>query len=324
MEKLKYYKDFFEKNLHKESFISEPIRLYEPIQYSLSLSAKRLRPVLCLLCSDMYGGDLKKTIPAAIALEIFHNFTLVHDDIMDNSPMRRGVPTVYKKWNTNIAILSGDVMFAKAYEYVAQIESNCLKPILDIFTHTAIAVCEGQQYDIDFEGLNNVTINDYFKMIELKTAVLIGASMQIGTLIAKSSVEQAKLLYNMGIKMGLIFQLQDDLLDIFSDENVFGKKNGTDIVAGKKTILFLKALELLNHGEKEEFYVYYTEQQQNNDEKVQYVKSIYEKLDIKKHVVTLMNKLHQEFLQLINQSQGNKEHLSVLKEFAESLLVREL
>jgi len=324
MKKLYYYKEIFENNLHTESFISDPIKLYEPIQYSLSLPAKRLRPVLCLLCSDMYGGDISKSIPAAVAIEIFHNFTLVHDDIMDNSPLRRGMPTVYKKWDTNIAILSGDVMFAKAYEYVAKIDVPNLKPILDIFTQTAIKVCEGQQYDVDYEKMNNITIKDYFKMIELKTAVLIGAAMQIGSIIASVSEAQAKLMYDIGVKMGLVFQLQDDLLDMFSDESVFGKKIGTDIIAGKKTILFLKTLELLSHGEREEFYVYYTGQHHNADEKIEYVKKVYEKLDIKKHVVSLMNELHQEFLHLLNQSEGSKEQLNVLTDFAETLLVREL
>lgn len=318
------YMDIFENVLKNESFISDPLKLYEPIQYTLSLGGKRLRPTLCMMGCELFGGDCKKTLPAAIAIEIFHNFTLVHDDIMDNSPIRRGQPTVYKKWNTNVAILSGDVMFAKAYEYVTKIDSPNLRQILNIFTETAIKVCEGQQYDMDYEETARVTIDDYLKMITLKTAVLTGASLKIGALIAGAQQEKADVLYDFGLNMGIVFQLQDDLLDVFSDETKFGKKTGSDILSGKKTYLFLKTLDLLSPGEREEFYVYYTTRDNNDAEKISYVKSIYESLEIKKYVISLMHSYHNNSIECLEKSGGNPDILLQLKKLAESMLVREI
>jgi geranylgeranyl diphosphate synthase, type II len=316
------YREQFEQSLQKESFISDPLKLYEPIQYTLSYGGKRLRPVLCLMGCELFGGECSKAMPAAIAVEIFHNFTLVHDDIMDNSPIRRGQPTVFKKWNTNVAILSGDVMFAKAYEYVAKLETANLREVLNVFTETAIKVCEGQQYDMDYETMPNVGIDDYVKMITLKTAVLTGASLKIGALIADAPHDQANALYNFGLNMGIVFQLQDDLLDVFSDESVFGKKTGSDIIAGKKTYLFLKTLELLSPGDREEFYVYYTSQNNHYDEKIEYVKQLYENLDIRKHMVEMMNFFHENSIRHLNMCNGNPELISQLKMLAESMLVR--
>ncbi len=318
------YLEIFENALKKESFISDPLKLYEPIQYTLSLGGKRLRPILCLMGCELFGGSCKETLPAAMAIEIFHNFTLVHDDIMDNSPIRRGQPTVFKKWNTNVAILSGDVMFAKAYEYVAKLKVDNLRDILSIFTETAIKVCEGQQYDMDYEILSDVGIHDYLKMITLKTAVLTGASMKIGALIAGTSEEQADLLYNFGLNLGVVFQLQDDLLDVFSDESKFGKKIGSDILSGKKTYLFLKTLDLLSPGEREEFYVYYTTKETNEEEKISYVKSMYEKLEIRKHVISLMQSYHIKSIVYLERSEGNPEIIQQLNKLAESMLMREI
>lgn len=318
------YRTDFENKLKSESFISDPMKLYEPIQYTLSLGGKRLRPVLCLLGCELFGGACEKAMPAAIAVEIFHNFTLVHDDIMDNSPIRRGKPTVFKKWNTNIAILSGDVMFAKAYEYVVQLEIADLRPVLKVFTDTAIKVCEGQQYDMDYEETADVTIDDYLKMIRLKTAVLVGASLEIGGIIANAPEEQTRLLYDFGLNMGMVFQLQDDLLDVFSNEDKFGKKLGSDIRSGKKTYLFLKTLELLSPGDREEFYVYYTGNGNADVEKFKYVRKIYEDLDIKKHTILMMQKYHQKSLQILNKCSGNPYVIQQLKELAESMLIREI
>jgi geranylgeranyl diphosphate synthase, type II len=318
------YQEIFETALKRESFISDPLKLYEPIQYTLSLGGKRLRPILCMMGCELYGGKCETTMPAAIAIEIFHNFTLVHDDIMDNSPIRRGQPTVFRKWNTNVAILSGDVMFAKAYEYVAKLNTENLREILNIFTDTAIKVCEGQQYDMDYEVLSNVRIDDYVKMITLKTAVLTGASLKIGALIAGASAEQADLLHNFGLNLGIVFQLQDDLLDVFSDESKFGKKSGSDIRSGKKTYLFLKTLDLLSPGEREEFYVLYTTKGEGDDEKIEHVKKVYETLDIKEHVISLMNEYHRQSLNILNQCTGNPETITQLRHLAESMLVREV
>jgi len=324
MKNPEYYSNKFEEALARESFISDPLKLYEPIQYTLTLGGKRLRPVLCLMGCEMYGGSCDQTMPAAIAMEVFHNFTLVHDDIMDNSPIRRGQPTVFKKWNTNIAILSGDVMFAKAYEFVAKLDTTNLKPILEIFTETAIKVCEGQQYDMDYESKSDVSIDDYLKMISLKTAVLIGASLKIGAIIGGASNEQAQALYDFGMNMGIVFQLQDDLLDVFSDVQKFGKKAGADIRAGKKTYLFLRALEILSPGEREEFYVNYTGNMMPDDEKIEYVKSVYENLNIRKHVIEMMNMYHEKSIQCLEKCNGNTEISQQLKILAESMLEREV
>ncbi len=325
MKSAEQYREQFEKALNSESFISDPLKLYEPIQYMLSLGGKRLRPMLCLMGCELYGGECSKAMPAAIAIEIFHNFTLVHDDIMDNSPIRRGLPTVYKKWNTNIAILSGDVMFAKAYEYVTKLDTPNLKPILEIFTDTAIKVCEGQQYDMDYEAQPHVGISDYLNMIRLKTAVLVGASLKIGALLGGAPLHEATELYDFGMNMGIVFQLQDDLLDVFSDESKFGKKTGSDILSVKKTYLFLKTLELLSPGDREEFYVYYTENHSGNgEEKINFVKKVYEELNIRNHVIAMMNQYHEKSLQNLERCKGDAEITLQLKILAESMLVREI
>jgi geranylgeranyl diphosphate synthase, type II len=324
MKNIQFYSQKFEDALNNESFISDPLKLYEPIQYTLSIGGKRLRPVLCLMGCELFGGDCSKSMPAAIAMEIFHNFTLVHDDIMDNSPIRRGMPTVFKKWNTNIAILSGDVMFAKAYEYVAKLESENLRKVLNVFTDTAIKVCEGQQYDMDYESISNVSIVDYLHMIQLKTAVLIGASLKIGALIADASEDETNALYDFGLNMGIVFQLQDDLLDMYSDEEKFGKKIGSDVLAGKKTYLFLKTLELLSPGDKEEFYVYYTDKDNCDEEKIQNIKNVYNTYDIRKHTIELMNHYHKKSLETLDKCKGDKEVIELLKQLAESMLMREL
>jgi geranylgeranyl diphosphate synthase, type II len=318
------YFDIFENALKQESFISDPLKLYEPIQYTLSLGGKRLRPILCLMGSELYGGNCEQTMPAAIAVEIFHNFTLVHDDIMDNSPIRRGQPTVFTKWNTNIAILSGDVMFAKAYEYVAKLKTDNLKTILNIFTDTAIKVCEGQQYDMDYEVISNVAIDDYLRMITLKTACLTAASLKIGALLGGAPKEEANALHDFGLNMGIVFQLQDDFLDVFSDETKFGKKKGSDIISGKKTFLFLKTLELLSPGEREEFYVLYTSKHHDDDEKVEYVKKIYEELNIRKHVISIMQMYHDTSLDCLKKCNGDQKIITQLKRLAESMLEREI
>jgi len=300
MEKYKEYKELFEKYINNEYFIKDPHRLYEPIQYTLSVGGKRLRPILCLMGCKLFDGDIYDAMPAAIATEVFHNFTLVHDDIMDNSPLRRGQPTVFKKWNHNIAILSGDVMFAKAYEYVAKIENRDLKPILNVFTDTAIKVCEGQQYDLDFETQREVTIDEYINMIHLKTAVLLGASLKIGAIIAGANEEQTKKIYDFGINMGYVFQLQDDYLDLFADTGKFGKKIGADIYSGKKTFLYLKALELMGEIKKKQFQSYYTDLSFLQPEKINKIKRLFEDLNIKRHTIDMMNKYHNKSLEYLN------------------------
>ncbi|MEI7982215.1 MAG: polyprenyl synthetase family protein [Bacteroidota bacterium] len=225
-------------------FLNEPVKLYEPITYTLGQGGKRIRPVLVLLACDLFGGDPEKAVFPAMGLEIFHNFTLLHDDIMDNAPLRRGQETVHKKWNDNTAILSGDTMFVLAYEYVAKTDPALLPEVLRLFNDTARKVCEGQQYDMNFETQSNVTIEKYMMMIRLKTAVLIACSLKLGAIIALADPAEAENIYHFGMELGLAFQLQDDYLDAFGDTTVFGKEIGGDIITNKKTFLFLKAFEV--------------------------------------------------------------------------------
>ena len=217
--------------------------LYEPVKYILSLGGKRMRPVLALMGNEMFDGNVDDCVTSALGIEVFHNFTLLHDDIMDNAPLRRGEATVHEKWNTNAAILSGDVMFVQAFTLVTSCKPEHLRAIIDIFNVTAIEVCEGQQLDMEFETREDVSLEEYLEMIRLKTSVLVGCSLEIGAVLANASKEDAKKLYDFGMNLGMAFQIKDDLLDVFGDAEVFGKQVGGDILANKKTYLLLKALE---------------------------------------------------------------------------------
>ena len=258
----------------------EPINLYEPISYALQIGGKRLRPALLLMACEMFGGQLDDAMPAAIGIEVFHNFTLVHDDIMDNAPLRRNKPTVYKKYNINIALLSGDGMLNLCYQYFLQSKNKSVNDILLLFSQTANQVMEGQQYDMDFETQQQVPIDSYLEMIKLKTAVLFACSLKIGAIIGNASPSDANRLYNFGINLGLAFQLQDDLLDVYAEQDKFGKKSGGDIVANKKTFLLIKALELANDEQKEELAKWLTNEDFDAEEKINAVKAIYDELGI--------------------------------------------
>lgn len=270
----------FEDRLYKENFSHEPEELYAPIDYTLSLGGKRIRPVLTLMACEMFGGDINNALPQAIAIELFHNFTLVHDDIMDNAPIRRGKKSVYKKWSTNIAILSGDTLFALAYQYAQKADPSILGDVLTVFNKTAIEVCEGQQYDLNFETRNDVSVEEYVHMIKLKTAVLFGASLKIGAIIGGANAEEANKLYNFALNIGLGFQLKDDLLDTYGDESIFGKKTGGDIISNKKTFLYLKAIELADDDESRKLIQLYNSNNKSEDEKINSVKSIFSSLKI--------------------------------------------
>jgi geranylgeranyl diphosphate synthase, type II len=222
----------------------QPQNLYDPIQYILSLGGKRIRPVLTLMAAEVFGADCREALPAAAAVEVFHNFSLVHDDIMDDAPLRRGNQTVHEKWNVNTAILSGDAMLILAYQYFEQYEPETFRSLAKLFSKTALEVCEGQQWDVDFETRNDVTEGEYLKMIEYKTAVLLGAAMKMGGIVAQTSEENCRLIYDFGRSLGIAFQLQDDYLDAFGNPETFGKQVGGDIIENKKTYLYLKALEL--------------------------------------------------------------------------------
>lgn len=258
----------------------EPKNLYLPVSYSLNMGGKRIRPVMVLLAHSLFQNDCERALPAAMAIEVFHNFTLLHDDIMDRADMRRGKPAVHKQFNENAAILSGDAMSIMAYQYILKTDLPDIRPLAQLFSRTAIEICEGQQYDMDFESRLDVTIDEYLQMIKLKTAVLLACSLKAGALTAQADIQQAELLYDTGIQLGIAFQLQDDLLDAFSEEDKFGKVTGGDIVANKKTFLLLKALELATGETKKELLNWITITDFDSTEKINAVKKIYTELNI--------------------------------------------
>ena len=233
-------------------YTEQPAELYEPISYLMQLGGKRMRPVLVLIATEMFDGNVLKALDAAIGIELFHNFTLMHDDIMDKAPLRRGKPTVHAKWNESAAILSGDVMFVEAYKLMIKVEDSILREVLAIFSDTASGVCQGQQADMNFEKRDEVSLAEYLEMIRQKTAVLLAGSMQIGALIGGAVPDQANLLYEFGENLGLAFQLQDDILDVYGNPEKFGKQVGGDILSNKKTFMLIKAKELATGNTKSE------------------------------------------------------------------------
>ena len=259
---------------------TEPLNLYRPVSYTLNMGGKRLRPVMVLLVYNLFKENIEKSFPAALAIEIFHNFTLLHDDIMDRADMRRGQPTVHKKFSENVAILSGDAMSILAYQYILKTDLSDIRQVTQLFSQTAIEICEGQQYDMDFENRLDVTINEYLEMIRLKTAVLLGCSLKTGALVAGADMTVADSLYEFGINLGLAFQLQDDLLDVFADEEKFGKTIGGDIVTNKKTFLLLKALELAKGETKQQLLGWITTDRFDVSEKINAIRKIYFELNI--------------------------------------------
>lgn len=259
----------------------KPVELYDPINYSLEMGGKRLRPVLLLLGFNLFSDDIETAVPAALAIEMFHNFTLLHDDIMDKAEVRRNRPTVHKKYSENSAILSGDAMAFLPYSYLAGIRSPRIVEVIDLFTKTAIEVCEGQQYDMDFENRMDVTEVEYLEMIRLKTAVLLACSLKTGALLAGAADEVAARLYEFGLNLGLAFQLQDDLLDTFGDQATFGKKIGGDILANKKTYLLINALERSAEKQKQELLVWIETDDPDPEEKIGAVTAIYNMADIR-------------------------------------------
>ncbi len=300
----------------------EPLGLYEPINYTIALGGKRLRPALCMLAARTVGGDANKALHPALGIELFHNFTLLHDDIMDAAPLRRGEQTVYVKWNTNTAILSGDAMFVLAYEQIAQVDPTVIKEVLACFNKTALEVCEGQQLDLDFEILDSVSIGDYINMITLKTAVLLAASLKIGALAGGANADQAEHLYQFGLNLGIAFQLHDDILDVFGEPEKVGKQPGGDIIANKKTFLYLKSLELADTESREELIDWYSGPTYDVNEKVPKVKSLFEKAGV-------LPQAEAEKTRYYTIAIGHLEALdgvdtSALKDFAEALMEREL
>lgn len=276
MKSVSKYQQAFLTYMKAQNFEKKPEGLYEPIDYILHLGGKRLRPVLVLMAAEAFGADVKKALPAAMAIETFHNFSLVHDDIMDDAPLRRGKDTVHEKWDMNTGILSGDAMLIQAYQQFETYDAELFKTLMQLFSKTAQEVCEGQQYDVDFEERDDVTIAEYLHMIEYKTAVLVAAALQMGSMIAGANEANQKLIYQFGLQLGIAFQLQDDYLDAFGNPENFGKKVGGDIAENKKTYLYLKALELASKDEAQQLIHLYSLQPEDDSAKIENAKQIFE------------------------------------------------
>jgi len=312
----------FENAFMQESFAGSPEELYQPIDYAINQNGKRLRPLLLLMTCDLFGGSVEDAINPAIAVELFHNFTLIHDDIMDKAAIRRGKETVYQKWNENIAILSGDTMFALANKYIAKRYHADISLILEIFNQTAIEVCEGQQMDMNFENQSEVSISEYLEMIRLKTAVLLGCSTKLGAIIAGARQEDLDSIWEFGINLGLAFQLKDDLLDTFGDEQVFGKRTGGDIASNKKTYLYLKALELADNEKIETLKDLYSPGS-DADEKIDRVIEIFRELKIDLHTEDRIDQYYKLALAALEKINVPEQDKQVLREFTGRLMKRE-
>ncbi|MDR2816510.1 MAG: polyprenyl synthetase family protein [Proteiniphilum sp.] len=301
----------------------QPQTLFIPAKYMLSLGGKRLRPLLTLMAADLFGKNADKALDAALAVEIFHNFSLVHDDLMDNADLRRGYPTVHKKWSDSSAILSGDALVIEAYKYIAKAPVNVLPDILELFSTTAMAICKGQQYDMDFEQRLDVTEEEYIEMIRLKTAALIGCALKIGAVIAGAPAGDADSLYEFGVNIGLAFQLKDDLLDVYGDPETFGKKIGGDILCNKKTFLLIRSLKNTNSTQRKELDKWLTITEYDPDAKIKFVKNIYDELNLKFVVEKLIEKYYLaslDCLSSINVPDNRKRDLIAL---SENLMYRE-
>ena len=324
MHSIYQYQEFISDYLQTQYETKEPKNLYDPIHYILGLGGKRMRPVLTLMSAEVFDADYKKALPAALAVEVFHNFSLIHDDIMDDAPLRRGNETVHEKWDINTGILSGDAMLILAYQYFEKYEPSVFRDLAKLFSKTALEVCEGQQWDVDFETRDDVSIPDYLKMIEYKTAVLVAAAMKMGAIIAETSEENANLIYDFGLNLGLAFQLQDDYLDAFGNPETFGKQVGGDIIENKKTYLYLKACEFASTEQAEQLAHLFSIHPEDNSEKINSVKEIFlatgAAFETKKAIQEFTLKAF-ETLQKISIDNEKKE---MLKSFGENLMGRKV
>ncbi|WP_409021325.1 polyprenyl synthetase family protein [Dyadobacter sp. CY261] len=305
------------------SYGEAPVELYEPITYIMSLGGKRFRPLLTLLATSIFDTDITKALKPAMAVEVFHNFTLMHDDIMDRAPLRRGMPTVHEKWNANTAILSGDVMLIRAYDLLLDVPKDNLRAVLSRFNQTAAEVCEGQQLDMNFETRWDVTEEEYIGMIRLKTSVLLGFALELGGMIAGADEETVKLLYAAGENMGIGFQLKDDLLDVYGDPAKFGKQVGGDIIANKKTFLLIEALSKVEGDLKVELDRWIALEKFDNTEKVNAVTAIYNALDIRAFTEHKINEYFSRGIASLRQLRSDSIQKEVLLQFVEQLVARE-
>lgn len=321
---MEQYREDFEDYLKQRIQTKEPRNLYDPIIYILGLGGKRVRPVLVLMAADICGADYRKALDAALAIEVFHNFSLIHDDIMDDAPLRRGKETVHELWDINTGILSGDAMLINAYQLFENYEGETFRDLAKLFTKTAIEVCEGQQYDIDFENREDVSVDEYLKMIEYKTAVLVGASLQMGAIVANAPIDCREKIYEYGRLLGIAFQLQDDYLDVFGDPDTFGKQVGGDIIENKKTFLYITALELSDKREALQLEHLYSISPQDPGGKVETVRGIF-------RTSGAADRTREEIQNYTRRAFGVLEELAIeqdkkelLRSFGEGLMEREV
>lgn len=321
MDILHYQKEFLS-YLESKEWVREPKNLYEPIDYILQLGGKRMRPILTLMAADIFSGEFKKALPAALAVEVFHNFTLVHDDIMDDAPLRRGKETVHEKWDTSTGILSGDAMLILAYQYFENYDPEVFQKLAKLFSKTALEVCDGQQLDVDFETRKNVRIDEYMNMIRLKTSVLVAAALKMGAIVANTNDENADLIYDFGLNLGLAFQLQDDYLDTFGDPETFGKQVGGDIIENKKTFLYLKALEVADKETAKKLKYFYKRKRKDNTIKVIEVTRIFQIFDIPLLISEEIKSYTQKAFDTLDKMSISQENKDKLKNFGTWLMNR--
>jgi len=319
-----FFQEIIENELRKIQLNDHPAELYDPIRYMLSLGGKRLRPSLVLMGAELFDGDYTQAISPALGIEVFHNFTLLHDDIMDKAPLLRSKETVYKKWNADVAILSGDTMFVKSCELMMQTDDHVLREVMHLFYRTAVEVCEGQQLDMNYESTDAVTIDEYIRMISLKTAALLACSLKTGALIAGSAPGDAELLYRFGLNIGIAFQLHDDLLDVYGDEQKFGKQAGGDILANKKTFLLLKATEKADGKNLAELKKWMASTQHDPAKKIEGVKEIYSALGIQEEAGKKMDEFFDQAMHSFDRIHVPENRKAMLRNFAEKLMVREV
>ncbi|MDD2437686.1 MAG: polyprenyl synthetase family protein [Massilibacteroides sp.] len=313
-----------EAELSSISFTDEPVSLYDPITYILSLGGKRIRPALTLIGCNIYSENIDAAVKPALGIEVFHNFTLLHDDLMDGADRRRNRKTVHKVWSPNVAILSGDAMLIASYRLIGKTPAPYLSVVLDLFTKTALDICGGQQYDMEFEQRMDVTEQEYIRMIEMKTAVLLACALKIGALIGGASLHDADLLYNYGIDLGLAFQLQDDLLDVYGDPESFGKNIGGDIISNKKTFLLLNALRMVEGEERDRVLGWLCRIDCDPERKIAYFTELYSKLGIKELTEQRIAYFYTEAKHNLSALQIADERLCVLKEISEKLMYRQV
>ena len=321
MKSIEEYQEIIANGIKQFQNENKDFSLYKPVNYILDLGGKRLRPVLTLLATDLFGGIVTDSIKPALGIEVFHNFTLLHDDIMDNAPLRRGQAAAHEKWNVNAAILSGDVMFVQAFTLVTSCENKFLRDVLDLFNITAVEVCEGQQHDMDFESRSDVSIDEYIEMIRLKTSVLVACALKLGAILAGAPKQDAEKLYDFGLNLGMAFQIKDDILDVFGDAALVGKKVGGDILANKKTYLLLKALEDADESQNIQLKNWLSTE--GASDKVEAVTEIFEALSVKEKADEVMDDYYQKSLESLDAIQIDASMKQYLYDFAAGLMNRD-